>query len=69
MVEVLSKSTAIVDLTSKKDGYRTLPSLQTYVVVAQDVARIEVFNCLPDGSWGNDVMLGLKATLSACHLV
>lgn len=62
-VEVLSKSTAVIDLTIKKDGYRTLPSLATYVIVSQDAARIEVFNRLPDGSWANDVVIGLDAVL------
>jgi Uma2 family endonuclease len=72
VVEVLSKSTAVIDLTSKKDGYRILPSLTTYVVVAQDAPRIEVFTRLSDGSWRNDVVIGLEATLSlpviACEL-
>jgi Uma2 family endonuclease len=64
VVEVLSKSTALIDLTSKKDGYRTLPSLATYVVVSQDTPRIEVFTRLPDSSWRNDAFVGQEATLS-----
>lgn len=64
VVEVLSKSTAVIDLTSKKDGYRTLSSLATYVVVAQDAPRIELFTRLPNGSWANEVVMGLDATLS-----
>jgi Uma2 family endonuclease len=62
--EVLSKSTATVDLTSKKDGYYTLPVLMAYVVVAQDAPRIDLFTRLADGSWRNDVVIGLEATLS-----
>jgi Uma2 family endonuclease len=63
IVEVLSESTARTDLTSKKDGYGTLPSLITYVVVSCDAPRLDVFTRQPDGKWHNDVVLGLESTL------
>lgn len=67
IVEVLSKSTAAVDMTTKRYGYYSLPSLKAYVVVAQDAPRIEVFAPLPDGSWESKVVEGLDATVSlAC---
>ncbi len=65
VVEVLSKSTALADLTTKRDGYASLPSLLTYVVVSQDSPRIEVFNKQPDGTLrGEMVIIGLEANLS-----
>lgn len=44
IVEVLSESTKKYDLTSKKLYYFNIPSLQEYVVIEQDICRIEVFS-------------------------
>jgi Uma2 family endonuclease len=43
IVEVLSESTETVDRGEKFEAYKNVPSLQTYVLVAQDTLRIEVF--------------------------
>ena len=43
IVEVLSESTRKHDLTTKKLYYQNIPSLQEYVVIEQDICRIEVF--------------------------
>jgi Uma2 family endonuclease len=43
IVEVLSKTTRRVDKTVKLAAYKTLPSLQEYVLVEQDHVEIEVF--------------------------
>jgi len=43
VVEVLSESTAEYDLGAKFDAYRQLPSLQEYVVVAQDRPHVSVY--------------------------
>lgn len=43
VVEVLSSSTRINDLTLKKIAYLNLPSLQEYWLVEQDRCEIEVF--------------------------
>lgn len=43
IVEVLSKSTKKYDLTTKKLYYFNIASLQEYVVIEQDICRIEVF--------------------------
>ena len=43
IIEVLSRSTAGYDGTTKFLHYRSLPTLQTYVMIAQDRPRIEVF--------------------------
>ena len=43
IVEVLSKSTRQHDKTFKRDLYFTIPTLQEYVLVEQDIAEIEVW--------------------------
>ena len=42
IVEVLSKSTRRLDKTTKLAAYKTLPSLQEYVLIEQDHVEIEV---------------------------
>jgi Uma2 family endonuclease len=51
VVEVLSGSTELFDRGEKFAGYRSLPSLFDYVLVAQDQVRIEHFARGPDGTW------------------
>jgi Uma2 family endonuclease len=43
IIEVLSKSTRRTDQTIKLATYKTLPSLQEYVLIEQDHVDIEVF--------------------------
>lgn len=43
IVEVLSKTTRRMDKTTKLAAYKTLPSLQEYVLIEQDHAEIEIF--------------------------
>ncbi|MDD2760011.1 MAG: Uma2 family endonuclease [Methylomonas sp.] len=43
IVEVLSKTTRKMDKTTKLMAYKTLPSLQEYVLIEQDHVEIEVF--------------------------
>ena len=42
LVEVLSKSTRRMDETTKRCLYQTLPSLQEYVLIEQDIVDIEI---------------------------
>ena len=63
IIEVLSKSTEGRDRVVKFDGYRALSSVSTYVLVAQDQARIECFTRQPDSSWRLDIAIGLDAVL------
>ena len=51
LVEVLSKSTEDYDRSRKFRNYRTLASLQEYVLVHQDAIHVEHFSRQPDGSW------------------
>lgn len=43
IIEVLSKSTARIDRHEKLQIYQSLESLQEYLLVAQDMRRVEVF--------------------------
>ena len=49
--EVLSPSTHLFDRNDKFECYRTLPSLKTYLLIAQNTPRIEVFRRDLDGDW------------------
>lgn len=51
LVEVLSDSTEQFDRGSKFARYRTLESLQAYLLVDQHQPRLELFERNPDGSW------------------
>jgi Uma2 family endonuclease len=64
IAEVLSESTALIDREEKWQRYRTIPSLQMYVLLSQDTTRAETFSRNPDGTWTyavfeNDAVLKL----------
>ena len=64
VIEVLSDSTERYDRTTKFRHYAALPSVQEYVLAAQDEPLVERFVRLPDGQWGRTEFAGLEATLS-----
>lgn len=51
IVEVLSESTEAWDRGGKFEHYRSVPSLQEYVVVSQTRPRVEHFLRQPSGQW------------------
>lgn len=51
IVEVLSPSTATYDRGEKFQSYRTIESLQEYLMIAQDHHRVEHYVRQPDGQW------------------
>ncbi len=51
IVEVLSPSTEDYDRGSKFGQYRTIPSIQEYLLIAQDRCHAEHFVKQPDQSW------------------
>lgn len=53
LVEVLSDSTEAKDRGEKWRAYRTIPSLEEYVLIAQDQIYVEVFR-KKDGIWQNE---------------
>ena len=62
IIEVLSKSTEKSDRGEKFDCYKTLASLQTYVLISQTAPRIEVFERQASGEWTQTVTEGIEAT-------
>lgn len=64
IIEVLSPSTEKYDRGAKFRNYQQIPSLNEYVLVAQDEAVIERFVRLADGSWGFVSFVGLEAALA-----
>lgn len=51
IVEVLSESTEAYDRADKFDQYRSVASVQDYVLASQTRPRIEHYRRQPDGSW------------------
>lgn len=51
IVEVLSESTESFDRGQKFAAYRTLPSLQEYVLVDIEARRLETFRRTPENDW------------------
>jgi len=55
--EILSPSTANYDRTGKFDAYKTLPSLQDYVLITADELRVEVYSRHINERWLHSVFL------------
>lgn len=51
IIEVLSDSTEAIDRGEKLGNYRLFESLQAYVLVNQNMKRLEVYHRQNDGSW------------------
>lgn len=67
LVEVLSKSTEKFDKSFKMICYKTLPSLQEYVLISQDSAEIMV--CRRNNSWAAEFFfLGDDVTFESIDL-
>lgn len=67
IVEVLSKSTRRIDETTKRRLYQTLPSLQEYVLIEQDIVDIEI--CRRSQGWQPEhYFMGDEMTFAAIEL-
>jgi Uma2 family endonuclease len=62
IVEVLSSSTEAYDRGAKFAHYRTIPSLEEYVLVSQHEEKIEHFRRLDTGQWVLTAYEGLAAS-------
>jgi Uma2 family endonuclease len=51
LIEVLSPSTEAYDRLTKATLYRQLPSLEEYLLIAQDRIRVEHYTRQPSGDW------------------
>ncbi len=63
IVEVLSRSTERFDRGRKFQGYRSLESLTEYLLIAQDVCRIEHYVRQPEGHWLLSEATGLEGEM------
>jgi Uma2 family endonuclease len=63
LIEVLSPSTAVVDLNQKFDEYTQIASLQEYVIIAQDETKIRRFLRQDSGDWLLTQAIGLDTSL------
>jgi Uma2 family endonuclease len=61
--EVLSNSTEAKDRGEKMLAYRTLESLQEYVLVSQDKAIVEQYFKNADGTWIHKATIGLQSSI------
>lgn len=61
IAEVLSGSTEARDRGEKFAAYQELESLQEYILISQDKAKIEQFSRQNDGSWKYQATIGLKS--------
>ncbi len=61
IVEVLSDSTEAKDRGEKFAAYQTLDTLQEYILISQDKAKVEQFRREEDGSWNYQATIGLKS--------
>jgi Uma2 family endonuclease len=58
LVEVTSDSSEDYDKGEKLESYRTIPSLQEYIIVSHRERRIVVHRRIPQGEWIARVAIG-----------
>ncbi len=66
VVEVLSKSTKDYDRGTKFTQYRSIAAFKEYVLIDQEMARVEVWSKLEDNIWR---VLDIKGLEASIHLV
>jgi Uma2 family endonuclease len=64
LVEVLSSSTAIIDLHQKLEEYLKIESLHAYLIISQDEAKIARYMKDDSGRWMYDYVMGLEAEIA-----
>lgn len=64
LIEVLSDSTEAYDRGKKFEHYRTIPSLQHYVLIAQDRHSIDCFTKSTNESWNLTTSQGLDGKIN-----
>ncbi len=54
--EVLSESTEAIDRGEKLHNYRTIPSLEQYVLLSQNEPLADVYSRQSDGAWQHEIL-------------
>ncbi len=57
IVEVLSASTESIDRGEKLRNYRSIPSLEQYVLLSQNEPLAEVYSKRNDGTWQHEILV------------
>jgi len=68
IIEVLSPSTEAYDRGQKFLNYQQIPSLQEYLLVAQDEPRVELYTRGPNSAWTYKMAAGPNATLTLASI-
>lgn len=63
IVEVLSPSTENFDRTKKFAHYKSLSSLQDYMLISQEQPAVECFSRQQDGQWVHALAIGLDSSI------
>lgn len=61
--EVLSRSTRLIDHHRKMEDYKLLPTLRSYLLVYQEIARVTVVRREDGGGWALDDVIGLESAI------
>jgi Uma2 family endonuclease len=61
VIEILSPTHEVRDRGIKFDDYRSIESLEEYILISQSHARIESFKRQPDGDWKIQALQGIDA--------
>lgn len=64
IIEVLSASTENYERGEKFQSYRTIETLQEYIMIAQDAHRVEHYDRQPNGQWLFSEATTLAATIA-----
>ena len=65
--EVLSPETQSLDRREKRLAYQSLPSLPTYILVAQDRREVTIYRRTPEG-WTRDILTAPEAIVALPEL-
>ncbi len=68
IIEVLSPTTSAYDRGQKFEHYRTIATLEYYLLLEQDRPHAELFERLPEGAWKLTETTSLEASVSLPRL-
>jgi Uma2 family endonuclease len=68
LIEVLSDSTERYDRSRKAEHYRRIPSLEEYLLIAQDTPRIERYRRQGEREWLLSEAIGLEESIEVASI-